>query len=86
MTKETISKKLVREVRMCNALIRNEQFTHAMGQNNNGGQQLKKVSKNTNIRVYIQFISSFSEITISQNMIIITLISAWLPCRVHSTW
>ena len=45
MTKETISKKLVREVRMCNALIRNEQFTHAMGQKNNGGQQLKKVSK-----------------------------------------
>ena len=69
MTKETISKKLVREVRMCDALIRNEQFTHAMGQKNNGGQQLKKVSKNTNKRVYIQFISSFSEITISQNNI-----------------
>ena len=69
MTKETISKKLVREVRMCNTLIRNEQFTHAMGQKNNGGQQLKKVSKNTNKRVYIQFISSFSEITISQNKI-----------------
>lgn len=69
MTKETISKKLVREVRMCNALIRNEQFTHAMGQKNNGGQQLKKVSKNTNKRVYKQFIGSFSEITISQNNI-----------------
>ena len=69
MTKETISKKLVREVRMCNALIRNEQFTHAMGQKNNGGQQLKKVSKNTNKRVYKQFICSFSEITISQNNI-----------------
>lgn len=69
MTKETISKKLVREVRMCNALIRNEQFTHAMGQKNNGGQQLKKVLKNTNKRVYIQFIGSFSEITISQNNI-----------------
>ena len=69
MTKETISKKLVREVRMCNALIRNEQLTHAMGQKNNGGQQLKKVSKNTNKRVYKQFIGSFSEITISQNNI-----------------
>ena len=69
VTKETISKKLVRKVRMCNALIRNEQFTHAMGQKNNGGQQLKKVSKNTNKRVYIQFIGSFSEITISQNNI-----------------
>ena len=69
MTKETISKKLVREVRMCNALIRNEQFTHAMGQKNNGCQQLKKASKNTNKRVYKQFIGSFSEITISQNNI-----------------
>ena len=69
VTKETISKKLVRKVRMCNALIRNEQFTHAMGQKNNGGQQLKKVLKNTNKRVYIQFIGSFSEITISQNNI-----------------
>lgn len=45
VTKETISKKLVRKVRMCNALIRNEQFTHAMGQKNNGCQQLKKVKK-----------------------------------------
>ena len=57
---------------MSNTLIRNEQFTHAMGQKNNGGQQLKKVSKNTNKRVYImyiQFIGSFSEITISQNNI-----------------
>lgn len=53
---------------MSNTLIRNEQFTHAMGQKNNGGQQLKKVSKNTNKRVYIQFIGSFSEITISQNL------------------
>ena len=54
---------------MSNTLIRNEQFTHAMGQKNNGSQQLKKVSKNTNKRVYIQFIGSFSEITISQNNI-----------------
>ena len=64
ITKNTISKELVKEVRMSNALIRNEQFTHAMGQKNNGGQQLK-----TNKRVYIQFIGSFSEITISQNNI-----------------
>ena len=48
VTKETISKKLVRKVRMCNALIRNEQFTHAMGQKNNGCQQLKKVKKKKN--------------------------------------
>ena len=54
---------------MSNTLIRNEQFTDAMGQKNNGGQQLKKVSKNTNKRVYKQFIGSFSEITISQNNI-----------------
>ena len=54
---------------MSNTLIRNEQFTRVMGQKNNGCQQLKKVSKNTNKRVYIQFISSFSEITISQNNI-----------------
>lgn len=30
---------------MSNTLIRNEQFTYAMGQKNNGSQQLKKVSK-----------------------------------------
>ena len=54
---------------MSNTLVRNEQFTCAMGQKNNGCQQLKKVSKNTNKRVYIQFISSFSEITSSQNNI-----------------
>ena len=69
ITKNTLSKELVKEVRMSNTLIRNKQFTHAMGQKNNGGQQLKKVSKNRNKRVYIQFIGSFLEITISQNNI-----------------
>lgn len=52
---------------MCNALIRNEQFIHAMGQKNNGCQQLKKVNKKN--WVYIQFIGSFPEITISQDNI-----------------